>query len=124
MEKRVTIKQQLINMYGQTCFLGGSVDNKNIITYHHIKPVREGRETTVENGALLSLQMHWLFNKFELLDPEFAKELNEYFIYYKKTKDEKKRLYMYRKAITLYQILVEKKKNEKKYYKKKILHNI
>jgi hypothetical protein len=91
----INAKKQLIDMYGPICFLGDTPNNKNKLTYHHIKPVREGKETTIENGALLSERMHWLFNKIEKIDPKTAEYLNEYFQYYKETYDEDERIRMY-----------------------------
>lgn len=114
-------KKKLINKYGPICFLGDIPSKNNVITYHHIKPVREGKETTVENGALLTDRMHWLFNAIERIDPETAEYINNYFKYYKETQDESERIKMYHFVIKYYFLYSIDKPHEITTFKKKIL---
>ena len=76
------IRDLLINTYGNKCWLGGKVSHENPLTYHHIKPVRCGGRTTMNNGALLSLQKHAEFNVLESIYPDLAEEINFYFTVY------------------------------------------
>jgi hypothetical protein len=114
-------KKQLIDLYGPICFLGDTPNNQNILTYHHIKPVREGKETTIENGALLSERMHWLFNRIERIDKETAEYINKYFQYYKETYDEDERFRMHYYVIRYYYDYLCDKPKEILTFKKKIL---
>lgn len=77
------VKELLIKYYGYKCWLMGEISKSNPLTLHHIKPQREGGPTTIENGALLSLEKHALFNILESKYPELANEINAYFIVYK-----------------------------------------
>ena len=79
------VRDLMIYYYGEKCWLGGVVSSSNPLTYHHIKPVREGGRTTMENGALLSLRMHELFNILESQNQELADEINSYFLIYRGT---------------------------------------
>lgn len=84
---RNKVKQELINMYNNQCFLNGVIYYKNPITYHHIQAVRNGGKTTIENGALLGRLEHSMFNVIEDYNKTFARWLNEGFIEYKQTKN-------------------------------------
>ena len=95
MASNKTVRNKLINLYGCKCFLGDIPTDSNYLTLHHIKPVREGRITSVENGALLTRQMHWLFNSIEQLDRSTAEHINEFLKYYKETGDEEAKKAMY-----------------------------
>ena len=80
------IRDLLITEYG-TCFLGGNISRKNPYTGHHIKPVRDGGETTIRNIALLGRLQHDMHNVIEKDNYIEGKMLNEYYTYYKQTKD-------------------------------------
>lgn len=86
------VREQLIHIYGNTCFLGGTPTPENFLTLHHISPARDGRITTIENGALITLNMHWLFNIIEREDPNMAEYINKYLVYYKETMDDEARM--------------------------------
>ena len=81
--KNSYVRDLLEYYYGERCWLGGIVSKDNPLTLHHIKPVREGGKTTIDNGALLSLSMHIRFNILESHYPEYAEEINGYFVEYK-----------------------------------------
>lgn len=79
-------RRQLITIYGRRCMLCGKrlKKKKGYITYHHIKPLSEGGETTVENGALLCPCCH---ENLHQQDQETRDLLNLSIIYYKEMND-------------------------------------
>lgn len=81
--KNKFVKDQLIALYGYKCWLLGEVSKRNKLTLHHIKPVRENGATTIDNGALLTREMHDRFNILEQMYPELANEINIYLQTYK-----------------------------------------
>lgn len=91
-------KQKLIELYGAECFIEklhlrvdteprrysskGQYKRMKQLTYHHIKEKRNGGQTTVRNGALLSAENHAWFNK---QSKESQKQMNELFQKYKQS---------------------------------------
>lgn len=85
--KNKTIRTIMQMLYGKECFvekLGiricGAKTLDHTITYHHITPVAEGGETTIQNGALIARYNHdWLHK-----EPIYIQdEINEMFQDYK-----------------------------------------
>ncbi len=92
-------KAKLIELYGPECFIEklhlrkdteprhytskGQIKKMKQLTYHHIREKRNGGKSTLENGALLSVENHEWFNK---QSPEVQAELNRRFQEYKKCK--------------------------------------
>ena len=76
------VRRQLIIIYGRRCMLCGKILKKKTgaITYHHITPLSEGGETTVENGGLLCPDCHGDLHK---QDQETQDLLNLSIIHYK-----------------------------------------
>jgi len=74
------LKEKLIKTYGSTCMLGG----KGRLSVHHLVPKRVRVDNRIENLALISQQMHDLFNKIEQEDQENGDYINEYLIKVKK----------------------------------------
>lgn len=72
------IRMMLIDLYGESCWLKGEISKRNPLTLHHIVPVRFGGKTTVDNGALITIERHQLFNLFECKQSELAEEVNYY----------------------------------------------
>lgn len=75
------LKQDMLLIYGLLCW-GDELwipNKKNIITAHHIVPVRHHGKLTWDNIALLSLSFHQFFNRIEEVDKKLADELNELF---------------------------------------------
>ncbi len=75
------LKKDMLLIYGLVCW-GDELwipDNKNIMTMHHIKPVRNKGKLTWDNIALLSLYFHQFFNRIEQVDQKLADELNQLF---------------------------------------------
>ena len=81
--KNSYVRDLLVYYYGPKCLLGGQVTKDNYLTLHHIKPVRDGGRTTLENGALLSVRKHAEFNVLESMYPEYGEEINNYFLEYR-----------------------------------------
>ena len=82
------VKQFMIILYGEICFMGGSPDKNDTLTYHHIIERCDGGEYTIENGALLTRSMHDVLNMFCMYKPDIAEQLNNNFQLYKKTQDK------------------------------------
>lgn len=92
-------KNKLIQLYGSECFIEKlhlrhdteprhytrktQMKKMKQLTYHHIIEKRNGGQTTVENGALLSVENHQWFNE---QSPEIQRKLNKKFQEYKKCK--------------------------------------
>lgn len=93
-----SVKAQLIRLYGSECFIDklqlrkdrsrraysiSSEEKEKLksLTYHHILERRNGGKTTVENGALLSVENHQWFNA---QSEKKQSELNKAFQKYKK----------------------------------------
>lgn len=81
------IKNEMIQIYGNICFLGGTICRDNPLTYHHCIAVRDRGKTTMQNGALLCRVEHDMFNCIEVEQYKKAQMLNDYFQYFKETKD-------------------------------------
>ena len=77
-----TLRRLLIQEYGKACWLKGIIQPGNPLTLHHIVPVRDGGKTIFENGALITLERHEMFNVSELYFPDFAEEINYYMSIY------------------------------------------
>lgn len=91
-------KQKLIELYGAECFIEklhlrvdtgprrysskGQYKRMKQLTYHHIKEKRNGGQTTVRNGALLSAENHAWFNE---QSKEAQRQMNELFQRYKQS---------------------------------------
>lgn len=90
-------KRKLIKLYGPECWVDklklrppedhpkrytskAQLKRAKQLTFHHIKPKREGGQATVENGALLSVENHEWFNS---QPPEIQDSLNKIFQDYK-----------------------------------------
>jgi len=71
------IKEKMIQIYGEECFIDklqlrkdkqiytgkAQYEKMKQLTYHHIVPKSKGGKATIENGALLSVENHTWFNK-------------------------------------------------------------
>lgn len=99
--KNTKVKRKLIALYGAECFIDklhlrppedkpkkytskGQLRLMKSLTYHHIKERSKGGPTTIENGAILSMENHEWFNK---QPPEVQAELNKRFKEYKEYKE-------------------------------------
>ncbi len=70
-------RKKLEFKYGPICMLGDKTDSSNILTAHHIIPVRECGNLTLENLALISERTHIIINNLEFLDPYYMKIINQ-----------------------------------------------
>ena len=94
MSKNKSVRKELERLYGRECFIDklhlrkdkqkykGKAQYKRMkqLTYHHIKPKKDGGKATVENGALLSAENHAWFHKQSI---EKQNEMNKAFQEYK-----------------------------------------
>lgn len=97
-----TIRLQLINIYGNICFLNGVLSKTNYITLHHITKYCITKDTSVENGALLSRFMHENLHFIENYYNNEYNYINDYLRYYKETQDstERTKMGIYVKKLT------------------------
>lgn len=65
------VREQMLSIYGEGCWMGYRVTRKNQYTFHHIKEARHGGRVSIDNGALLTRGAH---NDLNLLD-EHARDL-------------------------------------------------
>ena len=80
-KRKQRLKRDMILLYGLVCW-GDELwtpDTKNILTMHHIIPVRDNGKLVWDNIALPSLYFHIYFNRIEQVDQKLADELNEKF---------------------------------------------
>lgn len=94
MSKNKSVRKELERLYGRECFIDklhlrkdkqkykGKAQYKRMkqLTYHHIKPKKDGGEATIQNGALLSEENHAWFHKQSI---KKQNEMNEAFQEYK-----------------------------------------
>ena len=85
--KNKEAKAILTLQYGKICFLGGTIHKKNPLTVHHLVPVRLGGQTVLANLALLCRLEHDMFNVIERYCPKKGDEINDYFRYFKESRD-------------------------------------
>lgn len=99
MKSNKKVKEKLIKLYGNECFIEklhlrkdkqkytskGQMKRMKQLTYHHILERRKGGKATVKNGALLSAENHAWFHK---QPKEKQKMMNDMFQKYKELKVE------------------------------------
>lgn len=74
-------RKLLEQIYGKRCMIcGRRLGKKGLATYHHIKKLVDGGETTVENGGLVCKYCHPLIHESE----ESEKYYNKIIMSYKK----------------------------------------
>lgn len=95
MSSNKTIRKTMEQKYGKKCMMEaagircismhkrkkikGYKRTDEMITYHHIKPLAKGGETTVENGALLKSYNHqWLERQPQYVKDKINKKLQQY----------------------------------------------
>ncbi len=88
-------REQLIKKYGAKCMMEmagirevpvelrrrikGYKKAQEMLTYHHIKPIREGGKATEENGAVLKAYNHaWLESQPQSVRDEVNQKLQEF----------------------------------------------
>lgn len=78
--KRVQmIRERMITIYGEACWMGYKVSKKNPFTYHHIIERRNGGGVTIDNGAVLTRIAHDDLNRIEQSRRSYYKALNDLF---------------------------------------------
>lgn len=101
MSNNKSARDELIRRYGAECFIEklhlrkdkkprhytskGQRKRMKELTYHHIKMEKDGGKSTVENGALLSVENHQWFHQQSQQAQDY---MNVMFQAYKKNADE------------------------------------
>lgn len=81
--EELKVRDDLIKIYGRTCFLGGIETPKNKLTVHEIIAIKDGGRRTFDNCALICRLEHDILNKILIWDKFFASKINESFKQYK-----------------------------------------
>jgi len=59
------VREQMLSIYGEGCWMGYKLSKKNPYSYHHIREARNGGKVSIDNGAILTRAAH---NDLNLLD--------------------------------------------------------
>ena len=70
------VRNEMLNLYGQNCWMLYSFDKKNAFTYHHMLEQRKGGKTTIENGAILTFWAHQDLNQLDEHNKSMYRDLN------------------------------------------------
>lgn len=73
------IRERMLTIYGEACWMGYKVSKKNPFTYHHIIERRNGGGVTMDNGAVLTRIAHDDLNRIEQTRRCYYKALNDLF---------------------------------------------
>jgi len=85
--KHNLVKKQLDMQTGHICALGGKISSHNSLTVHHIEPVREGGKYILPNIIYLGRLQHDMHNIIECKQYKIAREMKDYFYYFKESRD-------------------------------------
>lgn len=80
------IRNRMIEIFGQNCWMGYTVDRKNPFTFHHIFEQRKGGKDLMENGAVLTSHAHRDLNQLDMHKKDLYNELNQLFTFLNETK--------------------------------------
>ena len=80
------IRSRMLEIYGESCWMGYTIDKKNPFTFHHIFEQRKGGKDLIDNGALLSLHAHHDLNQLDVHKRNIYNELNLLFTALNETK--------------------------------------
>ena len=70
------IRDEMIKIYGNNCWMGYRLTKNNPFTFHHIFEQRVGGKDLIENGALLTKFAHRDLNTMDLHVKPLYKDLN------------------------------------------------
>lgn len=73
------VREIMLSIYGEGCWMMYKLDRKNPYTYHHIYEARKGGKVTIDNGAILTRFAHDDLNELEKHAPYLYRELNSMF---------------------------------------------
>lgn len=73
------VRERMLSIYGEGCWMAYKLDKKNPYTYHHIREARNGGKVTIDNGAILTRFAHDDLNSLEKCAPYLYRELNTMF---------------------------------------------
>ena len=71
------VRERMITIYGEACWMGYKLSKKNPFTYHHIIEKRNGGGVTIDNGAILTRIAHDDLNRIEQARRCYYNELNK-----------------------------------------------
>lgn len=70
------IRERLLDIYGNRCWMGYTVCRENPFTVHHIHERRNGGKDVIENAAALTVSAHYDLNQLDAHAKDLYKELN------------------------------------------------
>ncbi len=70
------IRNRMIEIYGDYCWMGYTLDKKNPFTFHHIFEQRKGGKDLINNGALLTKDAHNDLNQLDMHQRAMYRDLN------------------------------------------------
>lgn len=73
------VREIMLSIYGEGCWMAYRLTKKNPYTYHHIHEARNGGKVTIDNGAILTRFAHDDLNELEKCAPYLYRELNSMF---------------------------------------------
>lgn len=78
-KKIVRVRNAMLEIFGENCWMGYNLSRKNEFTYHHIIERRCGGDISLANGALLTKYAHMDLNKIEYANKRYYELLNDLF---------------------------------------------
>lgn len=73
------VREVMLSIYGEGCWMGYKLTKENPYTYHHILEARNGGKVTIDNGAILTKYAHHDLNELENRASYLYCELNDMF---------------------------------------------
>ena len=74
------IRERMLEIYGNNCWMGYKLDRKNPFTFHHIFEQRKGGKDLITNGAILTRAAHNDLNQLDMHEKSLYRDLNLLFI--------------------------------------------
>lgn len=87
------VRERMILIYGDVCWMAYKVTPRNEYTYHHIFEARKGGKVTIGNGAIITRYAHDDLNEMEHHIRECYKDLNILFTELNDTRKPPKKEY-------------------------------
>ena len=70
------IRNRMLEIFGENCWMGYTLDRKNPFTFHHIFEQRRGGKALLENGAVLTSHAHRDLNQLDMHQRAMYRDLN------------------------------------------------
>ena len=80
------IRNRMLEIFGENCWMGYTLDRKNPFTFHHIFEQRKGGKDLIDNGAILTSHAHQDLNQLDMHHKVLYRELNLLFTALNETK--------------------------------------